>query len=113
MPYYSYSYTARDLKSYTAFSGKKEWPRTKEGLVDRDDPDIWEWKNTLMEAYIQMAAEIAHRYQKELYVDVPVSWKDLTLNGKEAGLDYSRVLRHADTIVVWNYFYLENLPAPV
>ena len=51
--------------------------------------------------------------KKELYVDVPVSWKDLTLNGKEAGLDYSRVLRHADNIVVWNYFYLENLPASV
>lgn len=113
MPYYSYSYTARDLKSYTAFSGKKEWPRTKEGLIDRDAPDIWEWKNALMEAYIQRAAEISHGYQKELYVDVPVSWKDLTLNGKEAGLDYSRVLRHADNIVVWNYFYLENLPASV
>lgn len=113
MPYYSYSYNLRDLESYRAFSGKKGWPRTKDGHVDKEDPSIGEWRSALMEGYIQKAAEITHRYQKKLYVDVPASWKDFRRNGNESGLDYRRVLRHADNIVVWNYFYLEGLPPAV
>ncbi|HAO93692.1 MAG: hypothetical protein A2X99_06355 [Deltaproteobacteria bacterium GWB2_55_19] len=111
MPYYSYSYNTADLKSYAALTNRADWPRTAEGLVDRDDPSIWEWRSTLMEEFIRKAAERAHRHGKELYVDVPVSWKDFANNGRESGLDYRRVLRHADNIVVWNYFYLEGLPS--
>lgn len=66
-----------------------------------------------MEGYIQKVTKITRRYQKELYVDVPVSWNNFNQNGKEAGLDYRRVLKHADNIVVWNYFHLENLPPTV
>ncbi len=66
-----------------------------------------------MEGYIKKAAEVTHRYHKELYVDVPVSWADLRRNGRDSGLDYKRVLRHADNIVVWNYFYLEGKPPSV
>lgn len=110
MPYYSYSFNVQDLASYEEFSGRKGWPRDEAGLVDRDDPSIWEWRSTLMEGFIERAAEAAHRHGKLLYVDVPVSWKDYSQNGREAGLDYNRVLRHADNIVVWNYYFLEDLP---
>jgi poly-beta-1,6-N-acetyl-D-glucosamine synthase len=89
--------------------GKRlDWPRTRNGRVDRDDPSIWEWRSALMEGFIKKAAEIAHRRHKKLYVDVPISWADFRRNGKDSGLDYRRVLRHADNIVVWNYFYLEG-----
>ncbi|MFQ5736030.1 MAG: glycosyltransferase [Thermodesulfobacteriota bacterium] len=109
-PYYTYSYNREDLASYSAFTGRKAWPRLPDGTIDRDDPSIWEWRSTLMEAYIEKAAAAAHRYGKQLYVDVPVSWKDFKNNGRESGLDYRRVLRHADNIVVWDYFLLEGLP---
>jgi len=110
MPYYSYSYGPRDLKSYMTFSGKSGWPRTRDGLIDRDDRSVWEWKSTLMEGFIKKAAEIAHLHKKELYVDVPVNWEDISQNGRESGLDYRRVLKYADNIVIWNYFFLEKLP---
>ncbi|MBI5587554.1 MAG: glycosyltransferase family 2 protein [Deltaproteobacteria bacterium] len=113
MPYYSYSYNKKDLRSYKAFTNRADWPRTPDGNIDRDDPSIWEWRSTLMEKYIAQAAVVAHKYGKELYVDVPVSWSDFTRNGRESGLDYKRVLKHADNIVVWNYFYLESLPVTV
>lgn len=111
MPYYSYSYGPKDLKSYKNFTGNTDWPRLADGTIDRDNPSIWEWRSTFMSGFIAKAAEAAHRHGKELYVDVPVSWKDFRNNGRESGLDYSRVLRSADKIVVWNYFYLEGLPA--
>ena len=113
MPYYSYSYNDKDLRSYRAFTRRAGWPRTSNGMIDRDDPSIGEWRSAMMEKYISRAATAAHRYGKELYVDVPVSWSDFSKNGRESGLDYKRVLKHADNIVVWNYFFLENLPASV
>lgn len=113
MPYYSYSYNIKDLRSYRAFTKRADWPRTSDGRIDRDDPSIGEWRSTLMEKYIASAAEAAHRHGKELYVDVPVSWSDFSKNGRESGLDYTRVLKHADNIVVWNYFFLEDLPESV
>lgn len=111
MPYYSFSYNLEDLKSYAAFTKRNGWPRLADGTVDRDDPSIGEWRSALMERFIEKASAIAHKYQKELYVDVPVSWRDFSNNGRESGLDYRRVLKHADNIVVWNYFYLEKIPA--
>ncbi|MBI5039414.1 MAG: glycosyltransferase family 2 protein [Nitrospirae bacterium] len=108
LAYYSYSFNDDDLRSYEAFSGRKGWPRNWGGKIDREDPTIWEWRSTLMERYIMQAADIVHRDGKELYVDVPVSWKDFSRNGQESGLDYRRILKHADKIIVWNYFYLEE-----
>jgi len=108
MTYYTYSYGEKDLKSYAAFSKRPDWPRTRDGRVNRDDPTIWEWRSALMEGFIKKAAAIAHRRHKKLYVDVPVSWADFKRNGRDSGLDYRRVLKHADNIVVWNYFHLEG-----
>ncbi|MBI5048294.1 MAG: glycosyltransferase family 2 protein [Deltaproteobacteria bacterium] len=113
MPYYSYSYNLKDLNSYKTFSKRTGWPMGSDGTINRDDPSIWEWRSSLMEGYIKRAADITHKYQKELYIDVPVSWNDFRQNAKESGLDYRRVLKYADNIVVWNYFYLENLPPTV
>jgi len=113
MPYYSYSYNHKDLVSYRAFTGRVGWPRTSGGTIDRDDPSIGDWRSALMEKYLARAAAAAHKYGKQLYVDVPVSWSKFSRNGREAGLDYKMVLSQADNIVVWNYFFLENLPVSV
>jgi len=113
MSYYSYSYGPEDLRSYEAFIGRSGWPKTSSGSIDREDHTIWEWRSAYMEGFIQKAAEIAHRDKKKLYVDVPVSWKDFRHQGRDSGLDYRRVLRHADSIIVWNYFTLEDLPPSV
>lgn len=108
LSYYSYSYSPKDLQSYKSFSGNKAWPLTDSGLIDIEDPSIWEWKSSLMEHFIRRVANVVHREGKELYVDVPVSWKDFFRNGRDSGLDYHYILRHADRIIVWNYFYLED-----
>jgi len=110
MPYYSGSFNKEDLRSYEKFTGRKGWPRDEAGLIDREDHSIWQWRTTLMEGFIKRAAAAAHKHNKLLYVDVPVSWEDYSQNGREAGLDYLTVLKHADNIVLWNYYFLEHLP---
>jgi hypothetical protein len=66
-----------------------------------------------MEKFIERVARAVHSEGKELYVDVPVNWNDFSRHGNDSGLDYARILRHADRIVVWNYFYMENLKPDV
>jgi hypothetical protein len=76
--------------------------------MDRDDPSVWEWRSAKMEQFLQKVADAAHSGGKQLIVDVPVSWKDLRRSGRDSGLDYTRVLNHADQIVVWNYFGVQQ-----
>ena len=110
LSYYDYSFGDQDLRSYKAHTGKSGWPLDRKKKINKNDPSVWEWKSALMERFIEKAARLAHENRKELYVDVPVSWKDFSRNGKESGLDYRRILRHADKIIVWNYFSLANQP---
>jgi hypothetical protein len=59
---------------------------------------------------VERAAAAAHRHGKPLYLDVAASWRDLKRDGRDHGHDYLRLLRHADRLVVWNYFALEGKP---
>lgn len=110
LSFYSYSFNDKDLISYKAYSGRQGWPLDRRGKIDKEDPSVWEWKSEMMERFIKKVADIVHSYGKELYVDVPVSWRDFTQNARESGLDYRRILNHADKIIVWDYYYLENAP---
>lgn len=107
--YHSFCFDDRCLRSYRQNTGRTSWPETRFGTAkDRDNPSVWEWRSAKMEQFLQRVAEAAHSGGKQLIVDVPVSWKDLRRNGKDSGLDYTRVLRHADQIVVWNYYGVER-----
>lgn len=108
LSYYSYSFNSRDLKSYKAYSGRQGWPMDDKGRIDKEDPSVWEWKSAMMEGFIRKAADSTHKYKKELYVDVPVSWKNFNRNGMDSGLDYKLVLKHADKIIVWDYFDVQD-----
>ncbi len=103
------SFGPRDLASYRAQTGRADWPRTWLGRPDREDPSVWEWKSAALERFVARAAAAAHRHGKKLYLDVAASWEDLARQGKDYGHDYTRMLRHADVLVVWNYFALEGL----
>jgi predicted ATP-grasp superfamily ATP-dependent carboligase len=107
--YESSCFDDRCLMSYRRATGRTAWPtgagRTKDG---RRDASIWEWRSARMEGFLARVAGVVHGAGKKLIVDVPVSWDDLGRNGKDSGLDYKRVLRHADQIVVWDYFGSEH-----
>lgn len=107
--YSSFCFEDRCLASYHKATGRTGWPTVHAGtLADRNDPSVWEWRSAKMEAFLAQVADAAHKGGKLLIVDVPVSWDDFRRQGKDHGLDYARVLRHADQIVVWNYFGLED-----
>ena len=108
--YYQTSFGPADLASYRRATGRAAWPRDWRGRVDVDDPTVWAWKCALVDRFVERAAAAAHRHGKLLYVDVAASWKDLKRDGRDHGHDYPALLRHADQLVVWNYFALEGVP---
>ncbi len=113
LSYYDYSYSKQDLESFHHLTGRKTWPRDRKGNIDKDEPSVWLWKSALMESFLAKVAAVVHSNRQQLYVDVPVNWSNFDRNGIDAGLDYRLVLNHADKIIVWNYFRLENLPPTV
>jgi len=107
--YHSFCFDDRCLRSFQASTGRANWPaKATASDLDREDATVWEWRSAKMEQFLEKVAAAAHAGNKQLIVDVPVSWADLSRRGKDSGLDYQRVLRHADQIVVWNYFGVED-----
>jgi hypothetical protein len=100
-----------DKADYLPWSGRSDWPRLADGQIDLHDASLGEWKSTRVAQFVARAAEAAHRHGAELYVDVRVSWDDLSRNAAEHGQSYDLLLEHADRLVVWNYFGLLGLEA--
>lgn len=106
--YDDYGFGEDDLAAYRAYTGQDDWPRTADGAIDTDHPSIGDWRSHALSRFIARAATIVHRYDKELYVDVRVSWGNLAREGRESGQDYQRFLAHADRLILWNYFGLSG-----
>ncbi len=107
--YNSFCFDDRCLVSYRNETKRTAWPTNRAGTIaDRNDPSVWEWRSIRMEAFLARIARVAHAAGKQLLVDVPVNWDDFRRYGKDSGLDYARILRHADQIVVWNYFGIDG-----
>ncbi len=111
LEYHRFCYDERCLKLFQERTGERGWPRTFfPRRIDKDHPKIARWRSQLMYEYLREIADSVHKYGKDLYVDVPVDWKRMDHEGIETGLYYPWVLRVADAIIVWDYFYLENRP---
>jgi hypothetical protein len=107
--YYSYCYCDNCLKSYKKWTGKKKWPRNWFSRnVSRDHLSIGKWRSSIMSNFLKKIHNVTKKHNKELYVDVPVSWDNFNKNAVESGLDYNLVLASADKIILWNYFHLKG-----
>ncbi len=108
MMYYTEGYSDADKAAFTAATGRKDWPRLANGLVNIDHPAVGAWRSQELARFVGKARAIAAKYGKALYVDVGVSWKAPGNLGQEMGTRYDQMLRAADKIIVWDYAGLEN-----
>lgn len=108
LSYYTEGYGDDDLALYTTYTGRKDWPRLRNGLVNIDHSSIGEWRSYEIGRFIERAAAVVHQYNKELLVDVEVSWGELDRESTEYGQNYATLLEHADRLVVWNYYGLSG-----
>lgn len=106
--YYEEGFGADDLASYMAFSGAQDWPRLRSGDIDIDAASVGSWRSVMISRFVARAAAVVARHDKELLVDVRVAWGDLDDYARKFGQDYGLLLEHADRLVLWTYFGLED-----
>ncbi len=108
LAYYTEGYGDDDKAAYMSYTGRDDWPRLPNGLINIDDPSIGEWRSYEIGRFLDRAAKIVHKNNKKLYMDVEVSWDNLSKESTEKGQSYNVMLEYVDKIVIWNYFGLKS-----
>ncbi len=108
LAYYTEGYGDDDKAAYMSYTGRDDWPRLPNGLINIDDPSIGEWRSYEIGRFLDRAAKIVHKNDKKLYMDVEVSWDNLSKESTEKGQSYRVMLEHVDKIVIWDYFGLSG-----
>jgi hypothetical protein len=106
--YYTDGYGDVDKVAYMNNTGKKDWPRLSNGLVNIDDPSIGEWRSHEIARFLGKARAITAKYGKRLFVDAAVTWKSPESLGADHGTRYDILLEQADRVVIWDYFALNG-----
>jgi len=108
LAYHVDGYGNDDQAAYMAHTGLSDWPRRANGQVDFEHPSVGEWRSYEIGRFLEKAAAIAHGHGKQLFMDVDVSWGNLSNEASEYGQNYAVMLQHADRIIVWDYFSLSG-----
>ena len=108
LDYHSDGYGADDKVSYLAFSGRTDWPRLNNGIINIHDTSIGNWRSHMLDIFLDKAVVIAHRYGKELFLDVQMSDDKNDPMTNLHGTNYQLVLEHTDRLVIWGYFGLDG-----
>lgn len=103
-------YGPDELASYQAYSGNKNWPRQSNGQITIDDPSISNWRSHIMDVYLDKLVAISHAHGKKFYLDVSLNWNNISNEANQGGANYKLMLQHIDKLIVWGYYYLENIP---
>jgi hypothetical protein len=106
--YYTDGYGNVDKAAYMNYTGRKDWPRLSNGLINIDDPSIGEWRSREIARFLGKAHAITSKYGKQLFVDVAVTWKSPGMMGADHGTRYDILLEQVDRVVVWDYFALNG-----
>ncbi|MFH2039699.1 MAG: hypothetical protein ABIJ65_09730, partial [Chloroflexota bacterium] len=103
-------YGPDDTASYLAYSGNTDWPRQQNGQIDIDDTSIGDWRSYMIGTLLNKATAIAHKYGKQLFMDVTLNVNNMTLMANNKGQNYNVMLQNADKIIVWGYYAEDQYP---
>ena len=100
LSYHVDGYGADDLALYKAATGRKDWPRLSNGQIDINDVSIGTWRSNLLGGFLGKASALAHKYGKQLFMEVGVSVNSLSTATNNYGTNYAVMLQNVDRIVV-------------
>jgi hypothetical protein len=106
--YHSDGYGPKEKAAYLAYTGRADWPRYENGLINIDDTSIGNWRGYELDRWLDRAVTIAHAHGKQLFMDVALSLDNLSKMTNEHGTNYNLVLEHMDKLVIWAYLDLDN-----
>jgi hypothetical protein len=108
--YYVDGFGENDKSAYMNHTGQSDWPRKASGEIDIEAPSIGAWRVYEIGRFLEKAATIVHKYNKQLFFEVRVSLDadgNVVINN---GTDMNAFLQYADRLVVWGNHDLDNQP---
>jgi len=107
--YYVDGFGEQDKAAYIAYTGQSDWPRVPDARqINLDDPSIGVWRSYEIGRFLAKAAEITHKYGKQLFVETFITEDQNANITVRNGTDISSLLAHADRIVVWGDHNLDE-----
>jgi hypothetical protein len=68
--YYVDGFGGQDKAAYMTYTGLSDWPLAGDARqINIDDPSIGVWRSYEIGRFIEKAAEVAHKYGKQLFVE--------------------------------------------
>lgn len=111
MYYQRDGYGPDDKAAFMQVTGRSDWPRRADGLIDIKDQIIGDWRSYELSRWLSQAQEIAHQYGKSFFVNI-----SLNLNDPKAPIfDYGQSLvllqGKMDKVLLWGFFDPETITA--
>lgn len=103
-----HTFGSADLRSYREHSGSTDWPRLPDGGIDTADPTLGPWRSDALSTLLARVRQVTAPRGAALDMDVRAPWSDPDGDRSGSGHGYDVLLEHADRLVVWNYFAIND-----
>jgi hypothetical protein len=98
--YYADGFGDQDKTAYVAYSGKSDWPRQNDGVINIDDSSIGTWRSYEIGQFLDKAAALAHAHGKQLFLEVHIEVGASGQVSTNNGTDLAQLLKHVDKLIV-------------
>jgi hypothetical protein len=108
MVYYVDGFGAKDKAAFLAYSKQTDWPHNADGNIDLDNPLIGQWRAYEIGRFVEKAAAVVHKSNKQLFVEVHINLDETGKVWLQNGTDYDQLLKYADKLLVWGNYNMEG-----
>jgi hypothetical protein len=108
LTYYVDGFGPKDKAAFLAYSKLADWPQTTDGKIDLDNPAIGRWRAYEVGRFLEKAAAVVHKSNKQLFVEVHINLDAAGKAWLQNGTDYDMMLKYADKLLVWGNYSLEG-----
>jgi hypothetical protein len=108
MVYYVDGFGEKDKTAFLAYSKLADWPHNADGNIDLDSPAIGQWRAYELGRFLEKAAAVVHKSNKQLFVEVHINLDETGKVWLQNGTDYDQLLKNADKLLVWGNYNMEG-----
>ena len=106
--YYVDGFGEKDKAAFLAYSKQTDWPHSADGNIDLDSAALGQWRAYEIGRFLEKAAAVAHKSNKQLYIEVHINLDEVGKVWLQNGTDYEQLLKHADKLLVWGNYNMEG-----
>ncbi len=111
MYYQRDGYGPDDKAAFMQVTGRPDWPRRADGLIDIKDQIIGDWRSFELSRWLSQAQDIAHQYGKSFFVNISLNLNDPRAPVLDYGQSLGLLQARMDKVLLWGFFDPETISA--